>query len=322
MQIGPYKLGSPLILAPMAGVTDLPFRNLCKLLGAGMAVSEMVTSKPDLQQHKKTLLKSEHTGETGLRSVQILGTNPLHMADAAKINVERGAQIIDINMGCPAKKVCSVAAGSALMRDEILVSEILEAVVKAVSVPVTLKMRTGWDLQNRNALAIATIAEKAGIAALTIHGRTRACKFSGQAEYETIRQIKESVRIPVIANGDITSPQKAHEVLSYTGADALMIGRGAQGNPWIFKEIDHYLQTGSVLKRPDVLQLKNTVLEHLDQLYSFYGNLTGVRIARKHIGWYFGHIGFLPTSFADKINKAQQPPEQLASVNQAFSLFT
>ncbi|MDP2178003.1 MAG: tRNA dihydrouridine synthase DusB [Methylicorpusculum sp.] len=322
MQIGPYTLDSPLILAPMAGVTDLPFRNLCKVLGAGLAVSEMVTSKPDLQQHKKTLLKSEQTGETGLRSVQILGTDPTHMAEAAKINVDRGAQIIDINMGCPAKKVCSVAAGSALMRDEALVSQILEAVVNAVSVPVTLKMRTGWDLQNRNALAIATIAETAGIAALTIHGRTRACKFSGHAEYETIRQIKEAVRIPVIANGDITCPQKAHEVLSYTGADALMIGRGAQGNPWIFKEIDHYLQTGSVLKRPDVLQLKNTVMEHLDQLYSFYGNLTGVRIARKHIGWYFGHLGSLPTSIADKINKAQQPPEQLASVNLAFTLFT
>ncbi|MDO8845140.1 tRNA dihydrouridine synthase DusB [Methylicorpusculum sp.] len=322
MQIGPYTLDSPLILAPMAGVTDLPFRNLCKVLGAGLAVSEMVTSKPDLQQHKKTLLKSEQTGETGLRSVQILGTDPTHMAEAAKINVDRGAQIIDINMGCPAKKVCSVAAGSALMRDEALVSQILEAVVNAVSVPVTLKMRTGWDPQNRNALAIATIAETAGIAALTIHGRTRACKFSGHAEYETIRQIKEAVRIPVIANGDITCPQKAHEVLSYTGADALMIGRGAQGNPWIFKEIDHYLQTGSVLKRPDVLQLKNTVMEHLDQLYSFYGNLTGVRIARKHIGWYFGHLGSLPTSIADKINKAQQPPEQLASVNLAFTLFT
>lgn len=322
MQIGPYTLDSPLILAPMAGVTDLPFRNLCKVLGAGLAVSEMVTSKPDLQQHKKTLLKSEQTGETGLRSVQILGTDPTHMAEAAKINVDRGAQIIDINMGCPAKKVCSVAAGSALMRDEALVSQILEAVVNAVSVPVTLKMRTGWDPQNRNALAIATIAETAGIAALTIHGRTRACKFSGHAEYETIRQIKEAVTIPVIANGDITCPQKAHEVLSYTGADALMIGRGAQGNPWIFKEIDHYLQTGSVLKRPDVLQLKNTVMEHLDQLYSFYGNLTGVRIARKHIGWYFGHLGSLPTSIADKINKAQQPPEQLASVNLAFTLFT
>ncbi|MDO8938903.1 MAG: tRNA dihydrouridine synthase DusB [Methylicorpusculum sp.] len=322
MQIGPYTLDSPLILAPMAGVTDLPFRNLCKVLGAGLAVSEMVTSKPDLQKHKKTLLKSEQTGETGLRSVQILGTDPAHMAEAAKINVDRGAQIIDINMGCPAKKVCSVAAGSALMRDEALVSQILEAVVNAVSVPVTLKMRTGWDPQNRNALAIATIAETAGIAALTIHGRTRACKFSGHAEYETIRQIKEAVRIPVIANGDITCPQKAHEVLSYTGADALMIGRGAQGNPWIFKEIDHYLQTGSVLKRPDVLQLKNTVMEHLDQLYSFYGNLTGVRIARKHIGWYFGHLGSLPTSIADKINKAQQPPEQLASVNLAFTLFT
>ncbi len=234
MQIGPYQLANKLILAPMAGITDRPFRELCRQHGAALTVSEMVASNPALRLHKRTLLKTDHSGDTGIRSVQILGTDPRQMAEAAKINVERGAQIIDINMGCPAKKVCSVAAGSALMRDEALVKRILDAVVNAVDVPVTLKIRTGWDIFNRNAVEIGKIAENAGVSALTVHGRTRACKFNGQAEYETIKQVKQSVSIPVIANGDIDTPEKAAWVLRSTGVDALMIGRAAQGNPWLF----------------------------------------------------------------------------------------
>lgn len=249
MHIGPYQLSNNVLLAPMAGITDRPFRELCKQFGAGLAVSEMVASNPALQHHKKTLQKADQSGESGLRSVQILGTDPLHMADAAKINAERGAQVIDINMGCPAKKVCSVAAGSALLRDEALVKKILDAVVTAVDIPVTLKIRTGWDLSNRNAVAIAKIAEDAGIAALTIHGRTRACKFTGSAEYETIRQVKQSINIPVIANGDIDTPEKAQAVLAATGADAIMIGRAAQGNPWLFKQISHFIKHGKAIEK-------------------------------------------------------------------------
>ncbi len=303
----------------MAGITDRPFRELCKEMGASLAVSEMVASNPALRYHKRTLLKSDHTGESGLRSVQILGTDPQQMAEAAQFNVARGAQIIDINMGCPAKKVCSVAAGSALLRDEILVKKILDAVVNSVDVPVTLKIRTGWDLQNRNAVEIAKIAEQAGISALTLHGRTRACKFNGQAEYETIRNVKAAVNIPIIANGDIDSAEKAQTVLDSTGADAIMIGRAAQGNPWLFSQINHFLVTGKTLQKPTRTAIQSTLLTHLEHLYSFYGNTTGVRIARKHISWYFNHIDNIHQDTKNKVNQAQCPTEQILQVNLAFN---
>jgi tRNA-dihydrouridine synthase B len=319
MKIGPYQLENNLILAPMAGISDHPFRSLCKQLGAGLAVSEMVASNPALREHKRTLLKADHKDEIGLRSVQILGTNPEQMADAARYNAERGAQIIDINMGCPAKKVCSVAAGSALLRDEALVKKILEAVVNAVDIPVTLKIRTGWDMHSRNAVDIAKIAENSGIAALTLHGRTRACKFNGQAEYETIKDVKLAVNIPIIANGDIDSAQKASYVLATTGADAIMIGRAAQGNPWIFKQIDHFLKTGRELDKPSASDIHHTLLTHLEQLYSFYGNLSGVRIARKHIGWYFKHFDTISIETRNQLNQAISPTKQLALINSAFN---
>ncbi len=322
MQIGPHTLENNLILAPMAGITDRPFRTLCKRFGAGLTVSEMVSSLPALQGNKRTLLKTDHSGETGLRSVQIVGTNPRQMADAAKLNADRGADIIDINMGCPAKKVCAIAAGSALMRDEDIVKRILEAVVDAVSVPVTLKIRTGWNPQNRNAPAIARIAENAGIAALTVHGRTRACKFNGSAEYETIKQIKKSVSIPVIANGDIDSAEKARYVLKITGADALMIGRSAQGNPWIFSAINSSLQNEEPLETQTIDSVRETLLSHVQQLYSFYGNLSGVKIARKHIGWYFDRLGILPVDIRCAINRAQQPTEQIQRIESAFRHFS
>ncbi|WP_027159675.1 tRNA dihydrouridine synthase DusB [Methylobacter luteus] len=322
MQIGPYQLANKLILAPMAGITDRPFRELCRRHGAALTVSEMVASNPALRLHKRTLLKTDHNGDTGIRSVQILGTDPKQMAEAAKINVERGAQIIDINMGCPAKKVCSVAAGSALLRDEALVKRILDAVVNAVDVPVTLKIRTGWDLFSRNAVEVGKIAENAGVSALTVHGRTRACKFNGQAEYETIKKVKQSVGIPVIANGDIDTPEKAAWVLRSTGADALMIGRAAQGNPWLFNQINYFLDHGKNLENPTVTDVQNTLLSHLEQLYDFYGNVSGVRIARKHIGWYFKQLGTVRPSIQDKINQAQVPSQQLALINSAFNLLT
>ena len=319
MQIGPYILENNLILAPMAGISDRPFRALCKQFGAGLAVSEMVASNPALRTHKRTVLKADHTGETGLRSVQILGTDPEQMADAARFNAQRGAQIIDINMGCPAKKVCSVAAGSALLRDEALVKKILDAVVNAVDIPVTLKIRTGWDLHSRNAVAIAQIAEDSGIAALTLHGRTRACKFNGQAEYVTIKEVKQAVGIPIIANGDIDSAEKADYVLTATGADAIMIGRAAQGNPWLFNQISHFLKTGKNLEKPTDTAIHSTLLSHLDQLYSFYGNVSGVRIARKHIGWYFKHLGAISQDTKNSINQATSPSRQLALINSAFN---
>ncbi len=320
MQIGAYRLPNNVVLAPMAGVSDRPFREICIRYGAGLAVSEMVASKPDLAGHKKTLLKADHNGETGLRSVQIVGTDPAEMAAAAKINTERGAQIIDINMGCPAKKVCSVAAGSALLKNEPLVERILSAVVNAVDVPVTLKIRTGWDLQNRNALTIARIAEQNGIAALTVHGRTRACKFAGHAEYDTVRQIKQSVSIPIIANGDIDSPEKARQVLATTGVDAIMIGRAAQGNPWLFKQIRHFLDTGATLAAPTHTEIYPTLLGHLQALYSFYGNISGVKIARKHIAWYLHPLA--PAISQDRknlINQATTPAQQIAQVNAVFN---
>ncbi len=319
MQIGPYTLENNLILAPMAGISDRPFRALCKQFGASLAVSEMVASNPALRTHKRTVLKADHTGETGLRSVQILGTDPKLMADAAQFNAQRGAQIIDINMGCPAKKVCSVAAGSALLRDEVLVKKILDAVVNAVNIPVTLKIRTGWDLHSRNAVDIARIAEDSGIAALTLHGRTRACKFNGQAEYETIKAVKQAVRIPIIANGDIDTAEKAIYVLAATGADAIMIGRAAQGNPWLFEQIGHFIKTGKALAKPTDTAIHSTLLSHLDQLYSFYGNASGVRIARKHIGWYFKHLGAISQDTKNGINQATTPSRQLALINSAFN---
>jgi tRNA-dihydrouridine synthase B len=320
MQIGPHQLPNKLVLAPMAGISDRPFRTICKSFGVGLTVSEMVASNPDLQDHKKTRLKADHEGENGLCSVQILGTNPKQMADAAIYNVQRGAKIIDINMGCPAKKVCAVAAGSALLRDIELVKKILDSVVNAVAVPVTLKIRTGWDEQNRNAVEIAKIAESSGIAALTVHGRTRACKFEGEAEYETITEVKLAVGIPVIANGDINSAERAQFVLAKTGADAIMVGRAAQGNPWLFREIDVFINDGKVIDKPTDLAVYDTLMEHLDRLYCFYGEVVGVRIARKHIGWYFKNLDFIGQEIRTKINQATQATQQITLIHSAFTL--
>jgi len=286
MQIGAFHIEPRVILAPMAGVTDKPFRLLCKRMGAGLAVSEMTTSDPRFWSTRKSLHRMDHAGEPDPVSVQIAGTDPAVMADAARHNVEHGAQLIDINMGCPAKKVCNAWAGSALMRDERLVGAILEAVVQAVDVPVTLKIRTGWAQDHRNAPTIARIAEAAGIAALTVHGRTRDQQYTGLAEYDTIAAIKRDASIPVIANGDIDSPAKAAWVLQATGCDAVMIGRAAQGRPWIFREIAHFLATGQVLPEPSLQEIRDVLLGHLEHLHDFYGELAGVRIARKHLGWY------------------------------------
>ena len=286
MRIGPYPLANNLSLAPMAGVTDRPFRQLCRRLGAGLAVSEMVSSDASLWGTRKSVRRLDHRGEPGPISVQIVGADPRQMAEAARANVGQGAQIIDINMGCPAKKVCKVAAGSALLRDEALVGRILEAVVGAVEVPVTLKIRTGWSPERRNGVQIARLAEDLGIQALAVHGRTRACGYTGEAEYHTIRAIKAEVDIPVIANGDIDSPQKARRVLERTGADGLMFGRAAQGRPWIFDQVGHYLRSGELLPDPGPERIGELLLEHLDELYRFYGHEHGVKVARKHIGWY------------------------------------
>ncbi len=286
MQIGPYAIQPRAILAPMAGVTDKPFRQLCKRLGAGLAVSEMTISDPRLWHTRKSQHRMDHEGEPAPVSVQIAGTDPQILADAARYNVDHGAQIIDINMGCPAKKVCNAWAGSALMRDEALVARILEAVVSAVDVPVTLKIRTGWAAGQRNAPTIARIAEASGIAALAVHGRTRDQQYTGVAEYDTVAQIKSLLRIPVIANGDIDSPGKARAVLDTTGCDAVMIGRAAQGRPWIFREVEYFLATGETLPSPPLTEVRDILLGHLDHLHAFYGELQGVRIARKHLGWY------------------------------------
>ena len=285
-KIAHFEFNSRVVLAPMAGVTDRPFRQLCKELGAGMAVSEMISSNSLLWGSSKTLRRANHIGEVEPRIVQILGADPQLMARAAQHNVANGAQLIDINMGCPAKKICNVMAGSALLRDEELVKQILQAVVNAVNVPVTLKIRTGWDKNNKNGVTIAKIAEQMGIQALAVHGRTRACGYSGEAEYDTIAEIKAAVCIPVIANGDIRNPEKAKFVLDYTQADAVMIGRAAQGNPWIFREINHYLTTGKLLPEPSLQEICDTLLRHLSNLYDFYGEYTGVRMARKHVSWY------------------------------------
>ena len=317
VSIGPYRLPNPLILAPMAGVTDQPFRRLCRQLGAGMAVAEMVTSDTRLWQSRKTQQRLIHRDESEPRSIQIAGADPQMLADAARANVQLGAQIIDINMGCPAKKVCNKAAGSALMRDERLVAEILAAVVAAVTVPVTLKIRTGWDHDNRNALRIAKIAEDAGISALAVHGRTRADLYTGQAEYDTIATIKQALSIPVFANGDIDSPRKARQVLDYTGVDALLIGRAAQGRPWIFREINHYLATGEYLPAIDNREIESILLEHLTALHAFYGEHLGVRIARKHVGWY---LATLPGAgeFRAQFNRLDSTDAQCSAVRRFF----
>ncbi|AEB56826.1 nifR3 family TIM-barrel protein [Ectopseudomonas mendocina NK-01] len=301
----------------MAGVTDRPFRQLCRRLGAGLVVSEMVTSDVRLWNSRKSSLRLLHAGDPEPRSVQIAGGDPQMMADAARKNVELGAQIIDINMGCPAKKVCNKAAGSALLRDEPLVREILDAVVGAVDVPVTLKIRTGWDRQNKNGIIVAKIAEDAGISALAVHGRTRADLYTGEAEYETIAAIKQAVSIPVFANGDIDSPEKAKAVLDATGADALLIGRAAQGRPWIFREIEHYLRTGEILPAPSLLEVERILLEHLAALHAFYGELMGVRIARKHVGWY---LATLPGAreFRAQFNRLDSTDAQCAHVRAFF----
>ena len=286
VRIGPYLLSNNLVVAPMAGVTDRPFRQLCKRLGAGYAVSEMVASNPKLWGTDKSRRRTDHEGEVAPIAVQIAGADPAMMAEAARYNVARGAQIIDINMGCPAKKVCNAAAGSALLANESLVGAILEGVVAAVDVPVTLKIRTGSHPGARNAVRIARLAENAGIAALTVHGRTRACAFVGAVEYDTIAAVKRTVSIPVIANGDVRTPEEARRVLRYTGADAIMIGRAAQGRPWIFREVGHFLATGQHLPAPTVAEARALILEHLDDHHAFYGDDTGVRTARKHLGWY------------------------------------
>ncbi len=286
MRIGPHTIDPKVILAPMAGVTDKPFRVLCKRLGAGLAVSEMTTSDPRFWGTTKSLRRMDHAGEPDPVSVQIAGTDPATLAEAARFNVAHGAQLIDINMGCPAKKVCNTWAGSALMRDEALVARILEAVVGAVEVPVTLKIRTGWDAANRNAPVIARIAQESGVAALAVHGRSREQHYTGVAEYDTVAAIKALLRIPVIANGDIDSPRKAAEVLQYTGCDAVMVGRAAQGRPWIFREIAHYLAHGELLPEPSLVEVRDVLLQHLQDLHAFHGEQAGVRIARKHLGWY------------------------------------
>jgi tRNA-dihydrouridine synthase B len=318
MQIGPHHLKNNLIVAPMAGVTDRAFRRLCKSFGAGMAVSEMISSNAQLWNTAKSVRRANHEGEADPISVQIAGAQPEMMADAARYNVERGAQIIDINMGCPAKKVCNVAAGSALLRDEPLVGRILDAVVAAVAVPVTLKIRTGWDLNTRNAVRIARIAESAGIQALSIHGRTRACAFNGEAEYDTIAQVKSAVRLPIIANGDIDSPEKAHRVLQRTGADAIMIGRAAQGRPWIFREIHHFLLTGSRLAAPRVEEIRAVMVRHLHDLYSLYGEYTGVRVARKHVSWYARGLDGA-AAFRQRMNTIETAQQQLDAVEGHFA---
>jgi tRNA-dihydrouridine synthase B len=317
VRIGPYDLSNNLAVAPMAGVTDRPFRLLCKRFGAGYAVSEMVAANPELRGTEKSRRRTDHEGEPAPIAVQIAGADPGWMADAARYNVARGAQIIDINMGCPAKKVCNVAAGSALLANEPLVKAILDAVVRAVDVPVTLKIRTGSDPGHRNAMAIARIAEAAGVQALAVHGRTRVCAFVGPVEYETIRAVKDAVGIPVIANGDVDSPERARQVLAATGADALMIGRAAQGRPWIFREILHYLEQGTVLPPPTVAEAHGAIVAHLADHHAFYGEVAGVRIARKHLGWYTRDLAN-GDAFRREINAVETAHEQLCAVDRFF----
>jgi tRNA-dihydrouridine synthase B len=317
MRIGSYTIEPALILAPMAGVTDKPFRQLCKRLGAGYAVSEMTTADRRLWRTKKSLHRMDHEGEPAPIGVQIAGADPDALAAAARHNVEHGAQIIDINMGCPAKKVCNAWSGSALLQDETLVARILRAVVAAVDVPVTLKIRTGWDRDHKNGVAVARIAEDAGIQALAIHGRTRDMLYTGEAEYETIAAIKQAVTIPVIANGDVDSAAKARQVLARTGADALMIGRAAQGRPWIFREIAHFLATGEDLRALTPREIRDVLLAHVAELHAFYGEPAGVRIARKHLGWYAKNRAE-NAAFRDVVNRAESAHEQLRLARDYF----
>ncbi|MEY2782105.1 MAG: tRNA-dihydrouridine synthase [Pseudomonadota bacterium] len=320
MQIGPYLLPNNLFVAPMAGVTDRPFRQLCRQFGAGYAVSEMVTSRPDLWASLKTSRRANHEGEPGPIAVQIAGTEAQMMADAARYNIDRGAQIIDINMGCPAKKVCNKWAGSALMQNEPLALEIVSAVVEAAQphgVPVTLKMRTGWCDTEKNALVLARAAESAGVQMVTVHGRTREQGYKGWAEYDTVAAVKAALKIPVVANGDIDSPEKAQAVLKATGADALMVGRAAQGSPWIFREIAHFLATGEHLAPPLVAEVRRALLEHLQDHYGLYGEFTGVRSARKHIGWYVRNLPGGDT-FREHMNTLETAPQQWAAVAEFF----
>lgn len=317
MRIRDHLLPNNLAVAPMAGVTDRPFRMLCKRLGAGYAVSEMVAANPRLWATDRTRRRTDHEGEVAPVAVQIAGADPRLVADAARYNVDRGAEIIDINMGCPAKKVCNAAAGSALLGNESLVAAILDAVVSAVEVPVTLKIRTGPSPEAKNAVAIARIAERAGIAALAVHGRTRACMFKGPVEFDTVRAVKRAVSIPVFANGDIETPERAREVLAYTGADGVMIGRAAQGRPWIFREIAHYLATGTHLAPPSMGEVRALIIDHLSDHYAFYGEELGVRVARKHLHWYAGGLR-LENAFRDEINSAETVSAQLAAVERCF----
>ncbi|MEF3082753.1 tRNA dihydrouridine synthase DusB [Luteimonas sp. SMYT11W] len=317
MHIGPYRIEPNVVLAPMAGVTDKPFRQLCKRLGAGLAMSEMTISDPRFWQTEKSLRRMDHDGEPAPVGVQIAGTEPAMLADAARYNVDHGAQIIDINMGCPAKKVCNAWAGSALMQDEALVARILDAVVRAVDVPVTLKIRTGWCAEHRNAPTIARIAQDAGIAALAVHGRTRDQHYTGTAEYDTIAAIKAALSIPVLANGDIDSPEKALTVLRHTGVDAVMVGRAAQGRPWIFREIAHFLATGTHLPPPTLTEVRDILLGHLDALHAFYGETSGVRIARKHLGWYAKDRPE-NAAFRSVVNRAETAEAQIALTRDYF----
>ncbi|MEI6895082.1 MAG: tRNA dihydrouridine synthase DusB [Colwellia sp.] len=333
MNIGPYQLDSQVILAPMAGITDQPFRQLCCQLGAGLAVSEMLSSNQRLWNTEKSRLRMLHSGGAGIRSVQIAGSCPDELAFAAKVNADNGAQIIDINMGCPAKKVNKKLAGSALLKEPALVERIVQSVVKAVNIPVTLKIRTGWCEDTRNGIEIAKIAQDSGIASLAVHGRTRNDFYKGNAEYDTIKAIKAAISIPVVANGDITSPEKARQVLNYTGADAIMIGRGAQGRPWIFREINHFLATGNKMLAPALSEVRSIVLAHIMELHQFYGDFKGVMIARKHVSWYIHNLveifdGFSATfnveqgkAFRSTFNTLSSTDEQLVTLEQLFDDF-
>ncbi|NVD05427.1 tRNA dihydrouridine synthase DusB [Vibrio sp. JPW-9-11-11] len=319
MKIGNYQLKNNLIVAPMAGVTDRPFRELCLRYGAGMAVSEMMSSNPKLWETSKSKQRMVHEGESGIRSVQIAGADPQLMADAAQFNVENGAQIIDINMGCPAKKVNKKLAGSALLQYPNIIEDILKSVVDAVDVPVTLKTRTGWDTENKNCVQIAKLAEDCGIQALALHGRTKACMYKGEAEYDSIKAVKQAVSIPVIANGDIDSPEKAKQVLEYTGADALMIGRPAQGRPWIFQEIQHFLENGTTMPALPLAEVKDILLGHVRALHTFYGEYLGPRIARKHVGWYLKEHE-QASEFRRTFNALDAAPLQLEALEEYFDL--
>jgi tRNA-dihydrouridine synthase B len=315
MRIGSFELKDRVFAAPMAGVTDRPFRRLCRRLGAAYAVSEMVASDPRVRASGKTSRRLDHDGEAAPIAVQLVGADPVVLAEAARYNVDRGAQIIDLNMGCPARKVCQVACGSALLRDEPLVARIVQSVVEAVDVPVTLKYRTGWDPSDRNAVRIARMAESAGVRMLTLHGRTRACGFNGHAEYDTIARVKQAVRIPVVANGDVDSPHKARQVFEATGADAIMIGRAAQGRPWIFREISQYLRTGSTPPPPTIKEVRGLLQEHLDEHYGFYGEALGVRTARKHIIWYTRRLRG-GARFCDRMNRLERCEEQRLALDE------